>query len=366
MKNKQTINLICSRCQKPAHLLAWRCAACGGSVNIAQLPLFDAEAIEKNKWNMQRYAAMLPVQSTISLGEGGTPLVETTLDGSPIWTKLEYISPTSSYKDRGSVTVINHMFEQGVKTIVEDSSGNAGVSIAAYASKAGIKAKIFVPNHAVAGKKRQIKAFGADLIGVPGKRAKATEACIAAQSQAVIYASHVWSPFFQAGQMTLAWEVWEQLNYHMPAAIVCATGQGNLLLGFWHGCQALYQAGLLKTMPKIYAIQAKACAPIVEAWQANKETVSPVIEHETMAEGIRIASPVRGAEVLAIVRQSGGAAFAVDEAEILAARTKLTQQGLFVEPTSATPIAALDKVYAHIGHKAELLVPLTGSGLKSI
>ncbi len=356
----------CSHCHRPAGSLDWRCRHCEGHLTLP-LPRFDPQTIRRESWSLARYEAMFPVTPLLSLGEGGTPLVETRFGGESLWVKLEFMAPTSSYKDRGTALLISHLAQQpGVEMVMDDSSGNAGVSLAAYAAKAGLRAKIFVPEHASASKKQQIATFGAELMTVPGPRTAANQACIAAQNGRATYASHAWSPYFLAGQMTFVWEVWEQMGQRLPEAILCAVGQGSLLLGVWYGCQALQQAGLLTAMPRLYAVQTTACAPVVRAWTQGSDDVTAVSEQATIAEGVRIPLPVRGRAILTALRESGGAALAVEDEAIRLAQRTLAQQGIFIEPTSAVPLAAVETVRRQLGPDAKILVPLTGSGLKTI
>ncbi len=359
-----TPQLVCERCDGPAGPLDWRCGTCGGPLRIASPPPFDAAAIRQREWSLWRYAAMLPVARRFSLGEGMTPLVPVNPAGVPFLAKLEYLSPTGSYKDRGVAVMLNHLLAQGVAAIVEDSSGNAGASVAAYAGGIGMEAHIFVPANGSPAKKAQIARYGATLVEVEGPRQAVTAACERATGEAA-YATHAWSPFYLAGQMTGAWEIWEQMGRRAPAAVVCPVGQGGLFLGLTRGFEALYAAGLIDQRPRMYAIQAAGYDPIVRAWEAGLAEPAEITSEETVADGIRIARPVRGREILAAIRDSQGGAFRVDDSAILMAQKALAACGLWVEPTSAVPVAALGAVQAHMGRRAEIVVPLTGSGLKS-
>src|SRR5262249_24607325 len=157
--------------------------------------------------------------------------------------KLEYLAPTGSYKDRGTALVLSYLRELGVSEVVEDSSGNAGASVAAYAAAAGMSARVYLPAHASAAKRDQIAAFGAEVAEVAGARSAATEACLRDAGQRA-YASHIWNPLFLAGQMTCACEIWEQCGRMAPDAVVCPVGQGNLFLGIARGFAMLGEAGL--------------------------------------------------------------------------------------------------------------------------
>ena len=334
-------------------------------LRLKSLPPFAADQIHADDWSVWRYAAMLPVEKRISLGEGGTPLVSTEIDGLAFHAKLEYLNPTGSYKDRGTVTLVNYLASLGVTEVVEDSSGNAGASLAAYAAAAGIKARIFVPASAPIGKKQLIASFGAELVEIPGPRAAATQALMEAV-KTTVYASHAWNPLFITGQMTAAWEVWEQLGRRAPDAIVCAVGHGGLILGFARGFRLLLEAGLISRMPRLYAVQSAACDPIVQAWERGLDHTEPLTQQATVADGIVVTQPVHGREILATIRETNGAAFRVDDPAILAARTALNQRGLIVEPTSAVPVAALLRERGLIGNNQRIVVPLTGNGLKTL
>jgi threonine synthase len=331
-------------------------------VHITNLPPFDASLIDQREWSLWRYGAMLPVNKRFSLGEGMTPLVSVDWPGQRFLAKLEYLNPTGSFKDRGTATLVNHLLGHGVSEVVEDSSGNAGASLAMYAGATGIHARIFAPASAPESKKRLI-ALNADLVEVPGPRSAPTEACHEAARETV-YASHAWSPFFVSGQMTVAWEVWEQLGRRAPEAILCPVGHGGLFLGFARGFRALLDAGLTERMPAMTAVQSAACDPVVRAWEQGRDEPEPADQNATVADGIVVALPTRGREILAAIRSTGGTARRVEDAAVLRARDMLTKRGLLVEPTSAVPVAALERMNIH--GQAEIVIPLTGSGLKTL
>ncbi|MFC1961240.1 pyridoxal-phosphate dependent enzyme [Chloroflexota bacterium] len=363
MSESQT-TLFCPACNQTADPLDWRCPTCAGPLELTDLPPFDAAAIRDHEWSMWRYAAMLPTLRRFSLGEGMTPLVPTAVGDHQFLAKLDYLLPTSSYKDRGVALTLNYLLDQGVAEIVEDSSGNAGASTAAYAGGIGLKARIFVPATAPANKKQQISHFGAELVEVEGSRADVTTACENAARTAT-YASHAWNPYFVAGQMTCAWEIWEQMGRRAPEAIAVPCGQGGLLLGLYEGFKKLLEAELIKQLPRLYAVQSDAYDGIVRAWEAGADEPESARNGDTIADGIRITKPVRGRAILTAIRESDGAALRVKDHSIRAAQAALARHGLFVEPTSATPAAALEAVQTHLGKKAEIVVPLTGSGLKA-
>lgn len=365
-----TLTLVCALCgAAPDSPRAWRCSVCGGPLELQGLPAFDPESIDRDATTIWRYRAMMPVNPPagriLSLGEGFSPLISTIIENEFFLAKLEYLAPTASYKDRGTAVVVNHLLELGVSEVVEDSSGNAGASLAAYAAAARINARIFVPAYAAPGKKRQISVFGAELVPVEGPRQATTDACLRA-AETSYYASHAWSPYFLLGQTTFGWEVWEQLGRRVPDAILFPVGQGSLLLGAYRAFDALRQAGLVPRLPRLYAVQAEACDPVVRAWQRGDDVPAAESTGQTLAEGILIQAPVRGRELMQALRESGGGAIAVSEAAIGAATEALARRGLFVEPTSAVPVAALPTVRAALGPEAEVVIALTGSGLKGV
>ncbi len=359
--------VACSECDTNADATDWQCPACGGVLEIQHLPIFDVSLIDTDEWSLWRYRALLPIaERQVTLGEGMTPLTQHTINGMHFYAKLDYLNPTGSYKDRGVAVMMNHLQAQGVNRVVEDSSGNAGSSVAAYAGAAGLQAWIYVPAAAPESKKRQI-GMSAKVVEVSATRQAVTDACIAdVETGGSVYASHAWSPFFVAGQMTAAWEIWEQMRWRAPDAILCPVGQGGFLLGFARGFAALHAAGLIKRMPRIFAVQAAASDPIVQAWEQGLDEPAPVIPQKTVADGIVIAKPVRGKAVMQALRDSDGGVVRVAETTILPARDVLARNGLFVEPTSATTFAALPDVLAQLAmDNPTVVLALTGHGLKA-
>ncbi len=356
----------CTTCGREAHPLDWRCTACGGVLWYDVLPAFDPHAVQKDEFSLWRYARMLPVTRRATLGEGMTALSEHRVNGVRFWAKQEYRNPTGSYKDRGAATMLNHLATQGVREVVEDSSGNAGAAVAAYASALGIRARVFVPATAAPAKKALIQAFGGELVEVAGDQHAKTLACEEA-AKTTPYASHAWRPDFLVGQMTAAYEVWEQLGRRAPDAVVTPVGHGAMFLGFAWGFQALHTAGLIDSLPVMFAVQSARNAPFVAAYQAHATTTQPFDTQPTLADGIIVKLPVHAKSVLERLYATGGAAFAVDEEAIAAATHALHRHGLIAEPTSAVTFAALPQVFAHLGTSAaQVLCALTGNALKYV
>jgi len=294
------------------------------------------------------------------MGEGWTPLLPSR-SGGPYY-KLEYLFPTGSFKDRGSVLVMTEAKNQGRESVVQDSSGNAGASIAAYAARCGIRATVIVPRDTTEVKKRQIELYGAALEVVDGDRGAAASMALSL-SGSTYYASHVWNPLFLEGTKTVAFEIWEQLGFRAPDAVVVPAGNGTMLLGVFKGFRELLQRARVRRMPRIYAAQGAQCAPLYAEWNRTGEKVF----RATVAEGIAVAAPPRMREMIDALRASRGDVIAVDDQDILAEQERLAlEEGLLVEPTAAAAPAterAL-RMAGVITAEDTVVVPLTGSGLK--
>jgi len=324
--------------------------------------------IAANEASLWRYATALALRGSphISLGEGWTPLVTRNWRGVEVRFKLESQMPTGSFKDRGTAVMINHLLEVGVGPIHEDSSGNAGASIATYAAASGIPCRIYVPATAPPGKLVQIAVSGADVRMVPGSRQDVTEAALGASSDS-FYASHNWHPYFIEGTKTLAFELWEQLGFRTPDNILVPTGYGSNILGLERGFDELERSGEITARPRLFAIQAANCAAFAAAWEAGEDRFVPFAAEPTIADGIATPKPVRMAEVLRAVRRSKGRVVTVGEEEIAPALSALGRLGLFVEPTAATAGTALTRLLADgtIRPEQTTIVVLTGTGLKA-
>jgi threonine synthase len=297
----------------------------------------------------------------ISLGEGNSPLVWDDVNGKQVAFKLDYLNPTGSYKDRGTTVLISYLAWQGVKSAIEDSSGNAGASFAAYTSRAGMHGKVFVPAYASGPKRAQIEAYGGELVPVPGPRSKAADAVEQDAENGAVYASHVYQPFVLAGYATAAYEMVEQLG-DAPGSVIAPVGQGSFLLGMARGFEALHNANQISRVPQLVGVQSKACAPLWSLATNGENALEGIEEGETVAEGIRIRHPIRADAVLKAVQSSNGFMAAVDEQDIIPARDELASRGFYVEPTSAVVWPILPKNMNEL--KDPIVIVLTGSGLK--
>jgi threonine synthase len=345
----------------------WR-ADDGAYLNLTDGPGLKRGDIRSDRYDVWRYAAAIEIDlgHAVSLGEGWTPLIHGQWQGATTLFKLECTMPTGSFKDRGMTALVSYLKSRGVDYVLEDSSGNAGASLSAYAARAGMRCRILVPETASYPKIAQIAACGADVLTIRGTRQDVAEAAESMSSE-IFYASHNWVPFFIEGTKTLAYELWEQLGFRAPDNVVTPVGYGSNVLGCLRGFDELKRAGEIDRVPRIFGIQAENCAPYYAAWQAKSETLVPTEVKATIAEGIASSKPTRVKEVLNGVRESGGSIVAVSESEIVDALRALAQQGLYVEPTSAAGAAGLTKLLASgaIEPAETTVLVLTGSGLKA-
>jgi threonine synthase len=247
---------------------------------------------------------------------------------------------------------------------VEDSSGNAGCAIAAYCARAGISCDIFVPADTSPAKLAQIKLYGASVNKVEGSREDTARAVLRA-AEATYYASHSWNPYFFQGTKTFAFEICEQLGWKAPDTMIVPAGNGTLLLGASIGFRELRKAGIIEKTPKILGVQSSRCAPLSQAFRRGMKSISPIKKQDTLAEGIAIAEPIRGPQIIKAVEDSGGAFLEVEEGEIKAALTDLARKGFYVEPTAAAAVAAIPKYLSRTKNDEIIVSVLTGHGLKS-
>ena len=345
----------------------WR-GESGGHVNLAEAPGLARKDIDASVNSLWRYrkALLVDAADAVTMGEGWTPLVPGEWDGVPVLYKLEFMMPTGSFKDRGMTVMVSYLRSRGVTSVLEDSSGNAGASLSAYAAAAGMRCRILVPEAASYPKIAQIAACGADVVTIKGARQDVADAALAMSGE-IFYASHNWQPFFAEGTKTLAYELWEQLGFRAPDSVVVPVGYGANVLGCDRGYSELKRNGEIACAPRLYGVQAVNCAPYYAAFQAGVEHFVPAPVTPTIAEGIASSKPTRMREVLAPVRASGGEILAVTEDEIVRALGALAKKGLYVEPTSAAAAAGLSQLIARgtIAKGETTVLVLTGSGLKA-
>ena len=340
------MKVACTQCGEPypESGVPYKCPTCGGVYDYVGPFIPDRARSAKDQ---------------VSLGEGNTPLIPAQVSGRQVYFKCEYMNPTGSFKDRGSATLVSFLLTRGVTEAIEDSSGNAGASFAAYSARAGIKACVYVPDSASGPKRKQIEAYGAELVPVSGPREKASEAAMRAADVGRVYASHAYLPFNLPGYATCTYEIFEQLG-SVPGTVILPAGQGGFYLGMARGFEALLCADKIGGMPKMIGVQARACAPLYKLWKTG--TMDHVQESPTIAEGVRNRRPVRAEAVVEMARRCGGSFAVVDEEHLLPGRDALAHLGFYVEPTSALVWRVLEESISTLPDP--IVVILTGSGLK--
>jgi threonine synthase len=367
--------LVCRACASRSRpdVVRWRCE-CGGMFDLdpgsSALPTRRSSAPAVA--SMWRYADQLPFgpehvwPGRLTMGEGGTPLIFGSPDDAGPMFKLEYVSTTGSFKDRGAVVVVAVAMELGATEVVADSSGNAGTAIAAYAARAGIRCSVFVPDGTSPKKLRQMRAHGA-IVHEAGTREDAAAAAIdTVDRTGAFYASHVYSPFFFEGTKTFALEVIDELG-RCPERFVLPVGNGTLVLGVARVLDALAASGRSDARPQLLLVQSSACAPIADAVRRGATTVAPVRNEGTIAEGIAIAAPARGDQLLEVIRRYDATVITVDDDAVATASQWLAVRGTYVEPTAAAPLAGLQAAVESglVGSTESTVVPLSGSGSKA-
>jgi threonine synthase len=335
---------------------------------LTKLPGIGRDEVDTATRSLWRYRAALPLacDTPITMGEGCTPLIARTLHGAEALLKCEWFMPTGSFKDRGASVMLSLLRAQGIVAVLEDSSGNGGAAVSAYAAAGGMRATIMAPSSTSPAKTVQMRAHGAAVELISGSRQDTADAAVA-RAASVFYASHNWHPFFLHGTKTLAYELWEDLGFRAPDNIIVPCGAGSNVLGCEIGFSELLQAGQIERMPRIFAAQPTHCGPIAAAFLAGADGPVECDIRPTIAEGTAIAQPIRLPEILGTLRVTEGGAVLLSEAEISQATLDLAAMGIYVEPTSAQVSAAFARLLASgaITPGQITVLVLTGSGLKA-
>lgn len=362
------MNLTCSTCQSTEEVMTRKHQChCGGLWKLEYMPPpFDLSLVDKDTWSMFRYRAFLPLKGEtwreISLGEGMTPVIQLEED---LLIKMDYFMPTLSFKDRGAAVLLSHCKDIGVKGVVQDSSGNAGNSVAAYAAKAGINCEIFLPEGTSSKKIQMIQSHHAKVNVVKGSRDHCAQVCRSkVEAENSYYANHVYHPFFFEGTKTYIYEIYEQLQ-RIPACLFIPVGNGTLLIGAIKALEELVYSDTIEKMPWIIAVQSEGCDPLAKAMVEGASQPVSITPKPTLAEGIAIGVPKRGEEILAYLRQYNIEVITAPEKNILEARGALASKGIYVEHTTAATYAAYLKYSQEHGKPRDCLLPMCGAGLKS-
>ena len=363
------MNFTCTTCGKEIDVtyLGCRCE-CDGLFSLPQdhLPAWSESLIDKNVWSQFRYHAFMNLDDDswkfISMGEGMTPIVP--FDENVLF-KMDFMMPTLSFKDRGAATLVSHMKAIGVRKCVQDSSGNAGVAVAAYCARCGIECEIYVPEGTSPNKISMIEGFGAKAVVVPGTRDHCADVCRAkVASEGAYYANHVFNPFFYEGTKAYIYETYEQLG-RLPENIFIELGNGTLFIGAVLACEHLLKSGAIDHFPQIIAVQSENCAPFANAESNGFTEVVSVEVKPTLAEGIAIGKPARADEVLDMIRRHTIRLITAPEGDILRCRKLMASKGFYVEHTTAAALAAYYHYCDKFGPTQDSLISLCGAGLKS-
>ncbi|MFW6266578.1 MAG: pyridoxal-phosphate dependent enzyme [Halanaerobiales bacterium] len=328
-------------------MVKFECRQCGKTYNPGDLRYrCDCGGLFALKGNVK------PESKNLTLGEGNTPLLKKHWKGKEVYFKMEYMMPTGSFKDRGAAFMIDRLNDYGVDEIIEDSSGNAGAAIAAYAAAVNMKCHIFIPEKTSDGKISQISAYGAKISKVPGDRDKVSKE-VKKLAGDIYYASHIYNPFFFAGISTLALEL---KHLSEDDIILVPVGNGTMLLGLYYGFKKMGK------LPRLIAVQAANCSPVYNYYH----NISVNNCDKTKAEGIAVGDPPRKKEIIKAVKNSGGMVISVTEKEINEALSQLSSMGYYVETTAGVAPAGFEVLHSKINIEKgqRVVIPLTGSGLK--
>ena len=343
-----------------------RCS-CGALWELDHEPEpFSLDRIDKDQWSIFRYRRFMALEGDgwrkVTMGEGMTPVTE--FEPGVLF-KMDYFMPTLSFKDRGAAVIVANCLDHGITRVVQDSSGNAGNSVAAYCARAGIECGIFVPEGTSPKKIDMIRAHGAECTVIPGSRDHCAQVCRSkVEEEGVYYANHVFDPLFYEGTKTYIYEVFEQLG-RIPEAVLIPTGNGTLYLGVIYGLEHLLRSGCIEKMPQIIAVQSENCDPLLKAAQAGMDRAADIVPGPTIAEGIAIGKPARDREILRLARLYGVRFVHAPEDRIMDARAKIAAKGIYCEHTTAANYAGYEEYCRLYGKPSECLIPMCGAGLKS-
>ncbi len=357
-------HLQCSNCGREADADRPQtvCPACG-KVLFARYDLeairrtLPREALRGREPTLWRYRELLPVRdpaSIVTLGEGMTPLLHARRLGAELgcpelWIKEEGINPTGSFKARGQAVAVSRARELGAPALAIPSAGNAGGALAAYAARAGLPAYVFMPVDAPESNKAECALYGAHLFLVQGL----INDCGRLVREGV--AAHGWfdvstlrEPYRQEGKKTMGYELAEQLNWMLPDALIYPTGGGTGIVGMWKAFQEMEQLGWIGPhRPKMIAVQAEGCAPIVEAYRRGQRHADLWPDARTVASGMRVPVAIGDYLIVDAVRESGGTALTVSDDALMADVGVLAQtEGVSAAPEGGATLAALRQLLA--------------------
>jgi threonine synthase len=378
-------HLECSACGLQHEWLRLQnlCVSCGKPL-LAIVDLAEAsrtltrESLAAREKSLWRFREVLPLPAEVepvSLGEGGTPLLRATgscrTDDVDLWIKDESLNPTQSFKARGMSVAVSMAKYLGATKLAVPSAGNAGGALAAYAARAGLEAHIFMPADTPRPNVVECRELGAHVTLIDGLITDCAAEIAKRKTQENWFdMSTLKEPYRLEGKKTLGYELAEQLNWTLPDVILYPTGGGTGLIGMWKAfdeMEALDWIG--NKRPRMFAVQAAGCAPIVRAFEAGERTAAEFPDAHTIASGLRVPKAIGDFLMLKILRQSHGGAVAVDDREIIRAGREVgSKEGLFVCPEGAACFAALTSLYStgKIKSAERVIIFNTGSGIKYV
>jgi len=356
---------LCLSCQKP--LFAVIDLAKAGST-------LKREGLSTREKSLWRYREVLPLPGDVepvSLGEGGTPLLRAQKFGGDIdlWIKDESLNPTQSFKARGMSVAVSMAKHLGATKLAVPSAGNAGGALAAYAARASLEAHIFMPCDTPRANIIECRELGAYVTLIDGLITDCGAEIARRKAKEVWFdMSTLKEPYRVEGKKTLGYELGEQFNWRLPEVVLYPTGGGTGLIGMWKAFDEMEALGWIgKKRPRMFAVQATGCAPIVDAFEAGEKTAGEFPEAHTIASGLRVPKAIGDFLILNILRQSNGGAIAIDDEEMIrVAREVGSSEGLFIAPEAAACFAALKSLRSagKIGSGERVVIFNTGSGIK--
>jgi threonine synthase len=374
-------HLECSRCGKQLEAgRVYNLCECGAPLLVRyrlDAGTMPRSAVAERAKSLWRYREVLPPRdeaSIVSLGEGFTPLIYAGKLGREIglpslYLKDEGANPTGSFKARGQAVAITMARELGIQKVAVPSAGNAGGAMAAYAARAGLKALVCMPEGTPVMNRLECSILGAEVVLVPGSIKDCGRALAERiRSEGWFDVSTLKEPYRVEGKKTMAYEVIEQLDGQVPDAMIYPTGGGTGLVGMWKAFAEMEELGWTDgRRPRMFAVQATGCSPIVRAFTQGAERAEEWIDPKTIASGLRVPSAVGDFLILQALRESHGAAVAVDDRAMLEGVRDIAQtEGLVAAPEGGATLAALKQLLAHgiLSGSETVVLFLTGSGYK--
>jgi len=328
---------------------------------------FNPDSLKGRAANLWRYREVLPEVEPITLGEGFTPLLPSR-EFPNVWIKDEGLNPTGSFKARGITVAISVAKALGLKKLAMPSAGNAGSALAAYASAASFEAHIFMPRDVPVANRIECETYGAHVTLVNGLISDCARIVSERKEREGWFdLSTLKEPFRVEGKKTMAYELFEQLDGKLPDAVIFPSGGGVGVIGMWKAFDEMEELGWIGSRrPKMIAVQAEGCAPLVKALNEGKSTVETWPDASTIAAGLRVPRPYGDYLVLDILKRSGGTAVAVSDDEIRdAVRHWASVEGVFAAPEGASSLVAYRKLRDNFLFKdARVVLFNTGTGLK--